>query len=109
MIELTIPPLDSVAFVQSDRITGRTAPDTRVTLSVADSPLYFDMTVETRSDASGNFSHDFSGKRNIRHGDFIQISADIGGHNVSDVSIAPGLLMDLDQAVLLGSIAPTWT
>ncbi|MBK7782295.1 MAG: hypothetical protein IPJ58_16280 [Ardenticatenia bacterium] len=51
---------------------------------MADSPLYFDMTVETRSDAAGNFSHDFSGKRNIRHGDFIQISADIGGHNVSD-------------------------
>ncbi|MBK8541832.1 MAG: hypothetical protein IPL60_17810 [Ardenticatenia bacterium] len=106
LLTLTVPPLDSVAFVQSDRITGRTAPDTRVTLSVADSPLYFDMTVETRSDAAGNFSHDFSGKRNIRHGDFIQISADIGGHNVSDVSIAPGLLMDLDQAVLLGSIAP---
>ncbi|MBK6563591.1 hypothetical protein [Candidatus Amarobacter glycogenicus] len=34
----------------------------------SDSPPYFDMTVETRSDASGNFSHDFSvrGKRNIR-------------------------------------------
>ncbi|MBK7782294.1 MAG: hypothetical protein IPJ58_16275 [Ardenticatenia bacterium] len=29
VIELTIPPLDSVAFVRSDRITGRTAPDTR--------------------------------------------------------------------------------
>ncbi len=106
VLELTVPPLDSVAFVQSDRITGRTEPDVRVTLSVADSPLYFDTTVETRSDAAGNFSHDFGGTRNIRHGDFIQISADIGGHNVSDVTIAPGLLMDLDQAVLLGSIAP---
>lgn len=106
VLELAVPPLDTVAFVQSDRITGRTAPDVPVTLMVADSPLFFDTTVETRSDAAGNFSHDFSGKRNIRHGDFIQVTAEIGGHKVSDLTVAPGLLMDLDQAVLLGSIAP---
>ena len=53
-LELGIPPMDSVVFVQSDRITGRTAPDPRLTLSVADSPLYFDTNVETRSDAAGN-------------------------------------------------------
>ncbi len=105
-VELSIPPLDAVTFVQSDRVTGRTAPDKRVILSLADSPLYFDTSAETRSDASGNFSHDFSGKRNIRHGDFLQLSVDIDGHLVSDVSLAPGLLLDLDQAVLLGAVAP---
>ncbi|MBK8541825.1 MAG: hypothetical protein IPL60_17765 [Ardenticatenia bacterium] len=57
---------------------------------MADSPLYFDAAVETRSDTAGNPSHDFGGKRNIRHGDFIQISADsTDGRNVGDVSIAP--------------------
>lgn len=106
VLDLTVPPLDAVVFVQSDRVTGRTAPNTRLTLSVADSPLFFDTTAETTSDAAGNFSHDFSGKRNIKNADFIQISADIGGHNVIDLTVAPGLLMDLDQAVLLGSIAP---
>lgn len=106
VLDLTVPPLDAVVFVQSDRVTGRSAPNTRLTLSVADSPLFFDTTAETRSDAAGNFSHDFSGKRDIKNADFIQISADIGGHNVIDLSVAPGLLLDLDQAVLLGSIAP---
>lgn len=105
-VELVVPPLDAVVFVQSDRITGRTAPDKRVILNLADSPLYFDATAETRSDAAGNFSQDFSGKRNIRHGDFIQIGVDLDGHLVSDLTIAPGLLLDLDQAVLLGAIAP---
>lgn len=105
-VELVVPPLDAVVFVQSDRITGRTAPDKRVILNLADSPLYFDATAETRSDAAGNFSQDFSGTRNIRHGDFIQIGVDLDGHLVSDLTIAPGLLLDLDQAVLLGAIAP---
>ncbi|MFQ5460504.1 MAG: hypothetical protein ACE5EL_06885, partial [Anaerolineae bacterium] len=91
---------------QVNAITGRTAPNAPVTIMVSQLPPNFDATVETTADAAGNFGYDFTGELTLRHGDLFQLSAAVSGHNVLSVAIAPGLILDMDQALLLGSIAP---
>ncbi len=105
-VDLVIPPLDAVILTQANTITGRTAPNAPVTIMVSQLPPNFDAIVETTADASGNFGYDFTGELTLRHGDQFQLIAGVGGHNVLSVMIAPGLILDLDQALLLGSIAP---
>ena len=105
-IEVEIPPIDAVVVVEGDRITGRTGPDLPITIRLADSPVSYDTTVETRSDAAGRFNVDLTGKREIRFGDFIQLAPQVDGHEIFDIILAPGLVVDLDQAIVLGSLAP---
>lgn len=105
-IEVEIPPIDAVVFVEGDRITGRTGPDLPITIRLADSPISYDTTIETRSDAAGRFNVDLTGRRTIRFGDFIQLAPQVDGHEIFDIILAPGLVVDLDQAIVLGSLAP---
>ncbi|MFN8423045.1 MAG: hypothetical protein U0470_06530 [Anaerolineae bacterium] len=106
-IELTIPPLDAVIFVQTDTINGHTNPGAKVTLQIAGDPTGgISTTADTTADAAGNFSHSFAGAWDVKYGDFVLMSTAIGGHVYLNTTIAPGMLVDADQALVMASLAP---
>jgi hypothetical protein len=110
LIELTIPPLDAVIFVQTDTVNGHTLPNAKVNIQISSDPTGgATVSGEATADAAGNFSHSFSGVTDLRYGDFVQLGTEVGGHTVLNTTVAPGLLLDLDQALLLGSLAPRAT
>jgi len=104
--ELVVPPLDAVVFVRQDTVAGHSAPNAVVRLAVAQSLTSLNLQVETRADANGNFAYNFGGQLDLHYGDFIQLATDVADHIVQTFVIAPGLFLDLDQASLLGSLAP---
>ncbi len=106
VIERTVPPLDAVVLVQRDTIAGQTAPDATVTILVSQTPPSVDAQVEVTADASGNWTHTFGDELDLLFGDLIQLSADTEGHDWLQFMIAPGLLVDIDQSVMLGSLSP---
>ncbi|MEO8082484.1 MAG: hypothetical protein ABI780_01545 [Ardenticatenales bacterium] len=108
VIELTIPPLDAVVFVQTDTVNGHTLPNAPVTLQIAGDPTGgIAVSADTTADAAGNFSHSFAGAWDVKYGDFVLLSTRVGGgHQVLNTTIAPGMLVDADQGFVLSSLAP---
>jgi hypothetical protein len=105
--EVLVPPLDAVIFVQTDTVNGHTLPNAKVTVQIiADPTGGISATADTTADAAGNFSHSFAGTWDVKYGDFVQLATTVDGHNILNTTIAPGMLLDLDQALLLGSLAP---
>ena len=105
--DLVIPPLDAVVFVQTDTINGHTLPGNKVTLQIAgDQSGGIAATADATADAAGNFSHSFAGTWDVKYGDFVLLSTNIGGHLVLNTTIAPGMLIDADQALVLASLSP---
>jgi|GEM_PF-2319559 len=105
--ELVIPPLDAVVFVQTDTINGHTLPGNKVTLQIAgDQSGGIAATADAAADAAGNFSHSFAGTWDMKYGDFVLLSTNVGGHLVLNTTIAPGMLIDADQAFVMASLSP---
>lgn len=105
--ELVVPPLDAVIFVQTDTVNGHSLPNAKVTVQIiADPSGGISATAEATADAAGNFSQSFAGTWDVKYCDFVQLTTAVDGHNILNTTIAPGMLLDLDQALLLGSLAP---
>ena len=106
VLELEVPPLDAVVLVQRDTISGRTAPGATVRILVSQTPPAINAQVETAADADGNWGYIWDEDFDLLFGDQIQLVAEVGGHDWLSFQIAPGLLVDLDQSIMLGSLTP---
>jgi len=110
-IALLVPTLKGVAFVADDAINGQTTSGADVIVRVT-RPLVVNATVTITAtvDAAGTFSHVFpdegEGAYDLQHNDAILLQTRVGGHNVNSELFVPGLRLELDQAVLVGSWAP---
>ena len=105
VIERQVPPLDAVVLVQRDAIAGQAAPNARVRILVSQTPPAIDTEVEVTADAEGNWAYTWDDGFDLLFGDQIQLFAESEGHDWLQFFIAPGLLLDADQSVMLGSLS----
>ncbi len=106
VFELEIPPIDAVVFVDANTISGQTSANSDITMWVSQMPPSIDLIAETTSDGDGRFVYNFSGQLDLKYGDQIQLGVAQREHMLLNFIIAPGLLVDLDQSLLLGSSGP---
>lgn len=110
-IALLVPTLRGVAFVADDAINGQTTSGSDVIVRVT-RPLVANATtvVTATVDAAGTFAHVFpdegDGAYDLQHNDAILLQTRVGRHNVNSQLFVPGLRLELDQAVLVGSWTP---
>jgi len=104
--ELLIPQSEAVILIPADTVAGRTAPNADVTVWISKTPPAIDVEGMATADAAGNYVVNFTGQHDILYGDQVLVGAKVDGHQVLDLFIAPGLLLEADQGVLLGSLAP---
>jgi hypothetical protein len=102
---LAIPRLEGVVFVEDDILAGRTTPDTSVGITV-ESLTGARVTVDATSDAQGVFNHDFRGVHDVQYNDTVQLAVTPGGHSVTAYVAVPGLVVDLDESSVSGTVAP---
>jgi len=101
-----IPELSGAAFVSDDVVNGHTSPDREVTIRLT-RPLTRETAATTvTSDANGNFSHDFTDTFDIQHNDAVLFTTLEAGHIINSRVFVPGLRIDLDTAMLVGSWRP---
>jgi len=104
--ELVVPPLSGVAFVEDDLVNGQTTPGRALTLRVQHLLTGENTYVDLVADQVGNFSHQFGDDFDLQHNDAIMLSTLEQGHIVNSRFFVPGIMLDLDRAVLTGSWRP---
>lgn len=103
---LVVPELRGAAFVADDVVSGVTAPSKAVGINIVRPLVGDDAEAEATADGSGNFSHNFSGTFDLQHNDSITFDIDEGGHTILSQIFVPGLRLNLDTGVLVGSWRP---
>lgn len=106
VVELPIPRSEAVILVPADTVAGRTAPGAAVDVWISGTSSTIDVHATATADAAGNYAASLAGAYDIRHGDQVLVGAGVQGHQILDAFLAPGLLLEVDQGVLLGSLAP---
>ncbi len=109
-IEMTVPPLDGVAFLADDAVVGHTAPNGIVRLALRPSAGGLGVRGEATADDTGAYTYDFGEQADLAHNDSIQLATFTGApdsqHTVTRYAAVPGLTIDLDTSVLTGTVAP---
>jgi hypothetical protein len=103
---VVVPPLSGVAFVAGDIVNGHTTPNRALTLRVQRTFTGETATADLVADGAGNFSHDFSDTFDLQHNDAILFTTHEAGHIVNSRIAVPGLRLDLDLGLLVGSWRP---
>lgn len=104
-VAVTVPELTVAVDVAADTLSGRTTPNTTVTVGArrrGTSGEAFNKS--TLSDANGQWQYDFGGTFDIQHGDSVGVGIRTPeGYQVRRMAEAPGLLIDLNDARLTGA------
>jgi hypothetical protein len=106
VFNVKVPELSGVAFVADDLVNGKTTPSRAVTMRVQRAFTGENAMADVTADAQGNFTHDFAGAFDIQHNDAILFTTLEGGHVINSRLAVPGLRLDLDLGVLVGSWRP---
>lgn len=106
VFNLVVPELRGAAFVADDLVNGVTAAGKVVGIDVVRPLVGDDAEAEATADANGNFSHTFSGTFDLQHNDSITFNIDEAGHTILSQIFVPGLRLNLDTGVLVGSWRP---
>jgi len=111
---LMVPPLAGVVHVADDLVSGRTRPSGRLEIAVArpegapgdEQPI----AATTSADASGSFAASFAPDspwpRDVRYNDRVTLALDDGPHRFVRALDAPGLVVDVGNGRVRGSLEP---
>jgi hypothetical protein len=102
--EFAVPELNAAIHVAENRVVGSTAPSCNIEIQATSHFTREGATAEVVSDDLGFFSHDFTGDLELTYGSMVWITVNVGRHLVAYRPWGPGLVLDLDQATVLGAV-----